>query len=101
MDGSSVRGIVTIQQAARVTPDKLRAVHVVDLMRPLEPAFSVAASDSMYRAFEKASRNGLGRLVVLNGSSLVGYLSIKDIKPRLDSRQRAGLSSGPARRHAA
>jgi CBS domain-containing protein len=56
----------------------------------------------MYQAFEKTSRNGVGRLVVLNGSSLVGYLSVKDINHVLAlGASRAVVSSGPARRHAA
>jgi hypothetical protein len=60
-DGASVRGIVAIRQVSQVAPNKLREVRVADLMRPLEPDLS------------------LDRLVVLNGSSLVGYLSVKDI----------------------
>jgi predicted transcriptional regulator len=98
----SVRGIVTLQQVSKVAPTTHREVRVRDLMRPLEADLIVAVGDSVYSAFEKASRNGLGRLAVLNGPSLVGYVSLNDITHVLAlSGARAAASGQPARRHAA
>lgn len=39
----------------------------------------VAPHDSLVRALDKASRNGIGRLAVMDGGRLRGYLSLKDI----------------------
>jgi CBS domain-containing protein len=48
-------------------------------MRPLSDSLIVAQGDSLVRALEKASTNGIGRLAVLESGRLVGYLSLKDI----------------------
>ena len=48
-------------------------------MRPLEESLTIAPTDGALHALHKAAGNGLGRLVVLDGGRLVGYLSLKDL----------------------
>ncbi|MBI2203590.1 MAG: site-2 protease family protein [Candidatus Rokubacteria bacterium] len=74
-----VRGIVSVRQVSDVPRDLWPTTAVESLMRPLTDDLVVAQGDSAYRAFEKASRNGFGRLVVLESGRLAGYLSITDL----------------------
>ena len=76
-------------------------------MRPVTDELLVGPDDSVVAALGKATRNGVGRLAVLEGSRLVGYLSLKDITHVLALRGLpAGVGgvavrrSGPARRAA-
>ncbi len=77
-DGRAV-GIATLQHVQPVPRAHWQHTLVREVMQAMSPELSVARSDSVYAAFEKASRNGVGRLVVLEAQRLVGYLSIKDI----------------------
>jgi CBS domain-containing protein len=52
---------------------------VSEIMRPVSDDLIVGPNDSVFDALGKASRNQVGRLAVLEGSRLVGYLSLKDI----------------------
>jgi Zn-dependent protease/predicted transcriptional regulator len=79
MDGSTVRGIVTVGQAGQVQPDQRDQLRVKDIMRPLDRDLVVAPTESIDRALERGGRNGVGRLAVIEGAALVGYLSLKDI----------------------
>lgn len=74
-----VRGIVSVRQVSDVQRDLWPTTTVESVMRPLTDDFVVAQGDRAYSALEKASRNGLGRLVVLESGRLVGYLSITDL----------------------
>lgn len=77
-DGRAV-GIATLQHVQPVPRAHWQHTLVREVMQPTSPELSVERSDTVYRAFEKASRNGLGRLAVVDGEWLVGYLSLKDI----------------------
>ena len=63
-------------------------------MRPLAEGLMAAPGDSLWQAFDKLAQNGLGRLAVLDGGRLVGYLSVKDVMHVL------ALASGPGGRRA-
>jgi Zn-dependent protease len=79
VDGDVARGIVSVQQLRDLPPHRWAVTPVSDLMRTLTDDLTVRASDTAVHALEKASRNGVGRLAVLDGPRLVGYLSLKDI----------------------
>jgi Zn-dependent protease/CBS domain-containing protein len=79
VDGRGVVGVVTVHQVPQV-PEEARAERRVEgLMTPLAEALVVGPRDSLLQALEKSTRNGLGRLAVLDDGRLVGYLSVKDI----------------------
>lgn len=77
-DGRAV-GIATLRHVQPVPRAHWQHTLVRDVMQPMSPDLAVERGDSVYAAFEKVSRNGLGRLAVVDGERLVGYLSIKDI----------------------
>ena len=73
-------GIAALQHVHPVPRAHWPHTLVREVMQPLTPELSVSRSDTVYHAFEKASRNGLGRLAVVESERLVGYVSIKDIR---------------------
>jgi Zn-dependent protease len=79
VDNGTVHGIASVQQVHQVPPERWPETRVRELMRPLGDELVIHSGDSVFRALEKASRNSLGRLAVLDGSRLVGYVSLKDI----------------------
>ena len=81
-----------IRQGLGALPAEQRtARRVGEIMRPLTDDLTARPNDSVFDALGKASRNQVGRLAVLDGSRLVGYLSLKDITHVLALR---GLSDG-------
>jgi CBS domain-containing protein len=52
---------------------------VREVMHPLAEDVVVGPDASLFDAFVKASRNGVGRLAVLDGPRLAGYVSLRDI----------------------
>jgi CBS domain-containing protein len=48
-------------------------------MQPISETLTVAPADDVWTAYQKLSTNGLGRLAVVDGGRLVGYLSAKDV----------------------
>jgi Zn-dependent protease len=74
-----VAGIAVVHDVRDVAPERRDDTRVREIMRPLGDSLIVAQIDSLVRALEAASSNGLGRLAVLESGRLVGYLSLKDI----------------------
>jgi Zn-dependent protease len=79
VEGETVRGIVTVQSVHEVPRERWMHTRVRESMRSLTDDLVVAPRDSLVRALDKASRNGVGRLAVMDGGRLRGYLSLKDI----------------------
>ncbi len=79
LDDGRVVGILALDQLRQVPPERRDDVRVRDLMLPLTEAFVAAPGEPLWRAFEKLAQNGLGRLAVMEGGRLVGYLSLKDV----------------------
>jgi CBS domain-containing protein len=81
--GGVVRGIVSLRHLDAVPRDRWPSTPVADVMAPLAADLVVDPGDTVTQALERATRNSLGRLAVLAGDRLVGYLSLKDIVPVL------------------
>ena len=79
LDGDRVVGIASIGQVQQVVREQWPLVRVRDVMRPLDETLAVRPTDTALRALERASANDLGRLAVMDGDRLVGYLSTQDI----------------------
>jgi Zn-dependent protease len=79
MADGRVQGIAALPQIHEVARDRWAQARVADVMRPLADDLVIGPGDSAYQALEKAAGNGLGRLAVMEGPRLVGYLSLKDI----------------------
>ena len=108
--GGTVRGIASVQQVHEVPPEQRKQRRVSEIMRPLTDELTVGPEDSAFEALSKATRNQIGRLAVLTGSRLVGYVSLKDITHVLAVRglpegarsvQRAGAATHGSSRRAA
>jgi Zn-dependent protease/predicted transcriptional regulator len=72
-------GILPLRQLKDVPRERWERTPVRDLMLALDESLTAAPGDSLWLAFTKLSRNGLGRLAVLENGRLVGYLSMKDV----------------------
>jgi Zn-dependent protease len=79
IESGRVVGLVTVDQLKRVAREAWADTRVRDLMRPLDRSLQAAPGDPLWEAFEKLAGNGVGRLAVLDGGEMVGYLSIKDV----------------------
>lgn len=79
IDDGRVVGLVTVDQLKRVPRASWADTRVRELMRPLDETLRAAPADALWDAFEKLASNGVGRLAVLDGGRLVGYLSTKDV----------------------
>jgi Zn-dependent protease/predicted transcriptional regulator len=79
IEGERVVGIVGLDQVKGLPPGARATTLVRDFMHPLSEALAVAPGDSLWQALEKLTRNGVGRVAVLDGERLVGYLSVKDV----------------------
>jgi Zn-dependent protease/predicted transcriptional regulator len=72
-------GIASVQQVHAVPRDRWPLTRVRDVMHPLTEQLVVAPSASVFDALGRAAGNRVGRLAVMDGARLVGYLSLKDI----------------------
>lgn len=94
LDGDRVLGIVSVAEFKGIPREGWPVARVGDVIRPMTEDLRVAPEDTVYRAFEKATRNRLGRLAVLDAGRLAGYLSIKDITHVLALRQAGAMVNG-------
>jgi len=79
VDNGTVHGIASVQQVHQVPQERWAQTRVREVMRPLSDELVIHSGESVFQALGKASRNSLGRLAVLDGSRLIGYVSLKDI----------------------
>jgi Zn-dependent protease/CBS domain-containing protein len=77
--GGVVRGIATVHDLDRVAVDAWERTSIQNVMRPLTGAMTIPSTATALDALQQASTNGIGRLAVLDGTRLVGYLSLKDL----------------------
>jgi CBS domain-containing protein len=79
LDGGRVVGILSIHRLGELPQDRWATTAVREIMLPLTDPLSAAPGDRVPEALDKLSRNGLGRLAVLDGGRVAGYLSLKDV----------------------
>jgi Zn-dependent protease/CBS domain-containing protein len=94
VDDGQVGGIASVHQVREVPAEQRRTRRVHELMRPLDADLVVGPDDSVFEALRKSTGNRVGRLAVLDGSRLVGYLSLKDITHVLALRGIAAAAAG-------
>jgi Zn-dependent protease/predicted transcriptional regulator len=74
-----VLGILSVDQIKTIPHDRWPETRVRDVMRPMTESLRAAPDESLWQALQKLTQNGLGRLAVVEGERLVGYLSVKDL----------------------
>jgi Zn-dependent protease/predicted transcriptional regulator len=79
VDGGRVVGILSVHRLSEVPQDRWPTTTVREVMLPLSDTLTAAPGDRVPEALDKLSRNGLGRLAVVDGGRLAGYLSLKDV----------------------
>jgi Zn-dependent protease/predicted transcriptional regulator len=95
-DGTLV-GVLSVGSLQTIDRERWTTTRVRDVMRPIERAYTAHPDDPLPSALRQATRNGLGRIAVLDRDRLVGYLSIKDIAHVLALRGVGdGVSAGVA-----
>ena len=77
--GDRVVGILGIRQLGALPRERWAETAVGDVMQGIGESLTAAPGDDLWAAFQKLSTNGLGRLAVVEGGRLVGYLSTKDV----------------------
>jgi CBS domain-containing protein len=77
-DGRLV-GILSIRQLGNLPRERWAETAVSDVMQRIDDSLTTAPGDDLWAAFQKLSANGLGRLAVVDGGCLAGYLSGKDV----------------------
>ena len=79
LDDGRLIGIVNVAALQTLDRATWTTTRVRERMQPADPTLTIRPDDTVAFALQRASRNGLGRLAVLDGDRLVGYLSLKDI----------------------
>ncbi len=79
LDGGRVVGILSLHQLAGVPQERWLTTPAREVMQALAAPLVAGPGERLWPAFERLSRNGLGRLAVLDDGRLVGYLSFKDV----------------------
>ena len=79
IDGGAVTRIAAVHDVQAVPPERRTDTRARDVMRPLAQDLVARPGDTLYAALESATWNGFGRLAVVEGGQLVGYLSLKDV----------------------
>jgi CBS domain-containing protein len=94
VSGGRVAGILTLDRVKQLPRERWAETPARDVMLPLSGALTTTPASSVWEAFEKLVRNGVGRLAVMDGDRLVGYLSIKDVVHVLALRSGSELRDG-------
>lgn len=79
VDDGRLLGVVSIHDVGSLPREHWSQRRVADVMRPVTDALVVAPQAQLLQVLEKVSRNGIGRVAVVDGDRLAGYLSVKDI----------------------
>jgi Zn-dependent protease/predicted transcriptional regulator len=96
VSGGRVAGILTLDRVKQLPRERWAETPARDVMLPLSDALTTTPASSVWEAFEKLVRNGVGRLAVMDRDRLVGYLSIKDVVHILALRSGSELPDGRA-----
>jgi Zn-dependent protease/predicted transcriptional regulator len=79
VDDDRVVGILSIHGLGNRPSEEWRVTRAREVMQPIAEALTARPGDRVPDALEKLSHNGLGRLAVLDGGRLAGYLSLRDV----------------------
>jgi Zn-dependent protease len=72
-------GILSMRNLGQIPRERWATTTVTQAMERIADPLMAAPADGLWEAFQKLARNGLGRLAVVDGGRLVGYLSAKDV----------------------
>ena len=90
VEGKQVLGIVTMQCVRSVPKEKRETATVKDAMIPCEKAVTVKPSVSALDALNTMARQNVGRVLVLDGSQLLGIVTRDDLMRTIRTSQEPG-----------
>jgi Zn-dependent protease/predicted transcriptional regulator len=90
VEGKQVVGIVTMQCVRSVPKEKRETVTVREAMIPCEKVVTVKPSVSALDALNTMARQNVGRLVILDGTQLLGIVTRGDLMRTIQTRQELG-----------
>lgn len=94
VEGDRVLGLISIDRVREVAPEKRSSTRVGERLEPLEPSRCIEPGSSLSDAFERMSRTGERRLLVMEeGNRLVGLLTWTGLVRFLELRQVLGRES--------
>jgi Zn-dependent protease len=100
VEGGRIVGIVSVRDVKPVPRERWREARVADVMAPLTADNTIRPDAGAFEALQLMTRTGNSRLVVVDGTTLVGIVSLKDmmsylfLKLELEERE-VGAFGGP------
>ncbi|MEE8638392.1 MAG: site-2 protease family protein [Candidatus Margulisiibacteriota bacterium] len=79
VEDDTVLGLVTLHDIKEVAKDKWSKTSAKDIMIPLGRGLVISRKADTMDALTKLARNGIGRLLVIEDSKLIGIISQRDI----------------------
>jgi Zn-dependent protease/CBS domain-containing protein len=106
VEDGRVLGVLGIGDVRDLPRERWPETRAREIMRPIGEGLTIEPGAALTVALPKLSSNGLGRLAVVQGAMLVGYLSLKDVLHAFTVKTAGGLDGGGDRaaarpRHAA
>jgi CBS domain-containing protein len=83
-DNGKLVGIVTLEDAQRIPADRHLTTRVGDIMTP--KVITIPPNTPAVDAIQMVTRNKIGRLVVMEGSNMIGIVSRSDLMRALEVR---------------
>lgn len=73
-------GIVSFKDVKKIPQERRGLMRVNEIMYPIQESMRIKMEDTILSAFEKATQNGIGRLIVVDfADRILGYISLRDI----------------------
>lgn len=79
VEDDTILGLITFHEIKHLPRDKWSTLTARQSLIPLNSEMLVSEDDNLYEALAKVAGNGIGRLLVVKDSKLIGILSQRDI----------------------
>jgi Zn-dependent protease len=94
--GDTVVGLVTLRDILRQPAEERALTSVQAVMTPLTEAMTASPREPLAEALERMGRQGAGRMIVLDGDALAGFLTPRGVFKMLSVRPPQGKAVTPA-----
>ena len=78
VEGDIVVGVIGRRELKETPVERWATTRVGDVMAPISSANTVGAAVDASEALDRMRRDGVGRMVVMDGAKLEGVLTLKD-----------------------
>jgi CBS domain-containing protein len=84
-------GVVTMSSVRSIPREKREIERVSEAMVPFERTFTVGPNALAIDALQLMAKNGVGRLIVMDGDRIAGMVTRGDLMKTMKARQDLGL----------